>query len=226
MLLNVACCMLAIAAGPDEFASPPPGPLYQLQRLQTQDRGQFIEDAEATSKAPAMTAPAVSDSLTPSTLTPPVPTSPDRPASPRVLRACARIAPGELIRMHGTFGRFQGFATSVGPRGMEGLRSDPSRRRHFRDPAPPGRISWEQIDYVERRETSFARGALSSGLGLFATVGLFSYLLGGLAAGAGGEVDPLHFALVAGATAGGIGVVLGGAIGGHVPSWHRVYERP
>src|SRR5689334_19142552 len=39
---------------------------------------------------------------------------------PSVLRACARIRRYDLIRLHGDFGEFQGFASAIGPEGVDG----------------------------------------------------------------------------------------------------------
>ena len=169
--------------------------------------------------AKAASPPAVDTSAefteAPPTLAPPAPT----PPPPSVLKACAHIDSDDRIRMQTDFGQFQGFASVVGPEGLEGLRVD--HGGHSSSAVPTGLVRWDQIDRIEKRGGSARKGALVGAL--------MTGLLGGsLAAAAnaygGGSNDAGAFA--AGAAVGGaLGAGVGALLGAPIPAWHLVYER-
>ena len=151
----------------------------------------------------------------PPTLTPPAPT----PPSKKVLQACARVDRDDHIRVRGDFGKFQGYASVIGPEGVEGLRAD-----HGQPAAPTGLVTWDQIDRMEKRGGSAGKGAL---YGAF-SIGLLGAMSGGAAgAAANGSNDEVAGAAAAGAAVGAlVGAGLGALFGAPIPAWHVVYERP
>ncbi len=146
-----------------------------------------------------------------------------------VLRACARIGRDDLIRVRGDFGWFQGFASVVGPEGMEGLRVSPNRHLSTA-PVPTGLISWDRIDKVDKRGHGWRRGAIGGGLVLGAVGGGLGYMEATSGLFESHSPDPPL--LVVGKTVGGFG--LGGAygagfgavVGWLFPAWLHVYVRP
>ena len=74
-----------------------------------------------------MPAGALPESTPPSTplaaVTAPV-TSAALAASPAVATACQRISTRSLLKLDGDFGTFHGYASSVGPQGLGGLRQE------------------------------------------------------------------------------------------------------
>ena len=168
------------------------------------------------------TSPAAADASATTTYSPPAPmdqalTSP----SIRVLQACASVDRNDHIRMLGDFGKFQGYASVVGPQGVEGLRADPG---HSKSAAPTGLVTWDQIDRMEKRGGSAGKGALF-GAGM---VGLLGAGIGGavVASGGGGDAEAAG-GIAAGAAVGAlIGAGLGALFGAPIPAWHLVYERP
>ncbi len=140
-------------------------------------------------------------------------------ASRDITRACRILRPGDLLRMEGTFGSFQGYAAHANLQGLDGLRSDIRARAA---PAPQGVVRWDQIYRLERHGTRFGEGALHSGLAFGATGALLTTLIG-LAF----DVDPVEImgpALLVGVATGGVGALLGGAVGASIPGWHVVYD--
>ena len=167
----------------------------------------------ASSNEPAAPPVAVDTSaaLAPSTPTP-------TPPSKKVLQACARVDRDDHIRMRGDFGQFQGYASVIGPEGVEQLRAD-----HGHPAAPTGLVTWDQIDRMEKRGGSAGKGALSGA----AFVGLLGGMLGGAAASLNGSGAETAGGVAAGAAAGAaLGAGLGALFGAPIPAWHKVYERP
>jgi hypothetical protein len=153
---------------------------------------------------------------------PPAPTPPaPPPPSAKVLQACARVDRNDHIRMRGDFGKFQGYASVVGPEGVEGLRADHGGHS---TPAPTGLVSWDQIDRMDKRGGSAGKGALYGA----ASLGLLGGMFGGaLAASANATDQEVAGGVFAGAAAGALlGAGLGALFGAPIPAWHRVYERP
>ena len=166
-----------------------------------------------TSAALAHSPPA----LAPPTPPPPAPT----PPSMEVYRACARVDRNDHIRMHGDFGKFQGYASVIGPEGVDGLSAD--HGGHSK-PAPTGLVTWDQIDRMEKRGGSAGKGARVGAV----SMGLLGGMLGGaLAATGNASGGEAAAAFAAGAAVGALlGAGVGAALGAPVPAWHRVYERP
>ncbi len=169
------------------------------------------------------TPPAVVDTSVALAHAPPAPAPPARaPPSAKVLQACARVDHNDHIRMRGEFGEFQGYASVIGPDGVEGLRA-----HHGGGPksaVPTGLVTWDQIDRMDKRGGSAGKGALYGAFSL----GVLGAMLGGaVAASAGGTDQEAAGGVFAGAAVGALfGAGLGAAFGVPVPSWHRVYERP
>lgn len=143
-------------------------------------------------------------------------------ATPEILRACRRLSSRDLLRISGDLGTFHGYASSIGPAGLGGLRLEPT----LPSVQSPGSLDWERISRVECRGSNAGAGALRGAL----TVGAFTGLMGFLiinALGPNGSDASVPEVVVASAGVGvGIGGLLGAAIGATVSSWHRVYERP
>lgn len=145
--------------------------------------------------------------------------------SPGVVRACARIGPGDLIRMRGDFGEFLGFASVVGPEGMEGLRVDPDGGRLSATSVPNERVTWDRIAEVEKRGHAWRKGALIGGIVLGAAGAYIGYE--GLGEQPKGTTkEKIGDAAIGFGALGAIGAVLGAGVGWLVPAWQRVYLRP
>jgi len=154
---------------------------------------------------------------------PPAPT-PRAPTSPSttVLKACSRVDRNDHIRMRGDFGKFQGYASVVGPEGLEGLRAD--HGGHSKSQVPTGLVTWDRIDRMEKRGGSAGKGARYGAV----WIGLLGAMSGGAAAAAGNGTDgEVGGAVAAGAAVGALlGAGIGALFGGPIPAWHVVYERP
>jgi hypothetical protein len=144
------------------------------------------------------------------------------PPSTTVLKACSRVDRNDYIRMRGHFGQFQGYASVVGPEGLEGLRAD--HGGHSKSAVPAGLVMWDQIDRMEKRGGSAGKGARYGAV----WIGLLGGMTGGAAAAAGGGTDnEVAGGVAAGAAVGALlGAGIGALFGGPIPAWHVVYERP
>jgi hypothetical protein len=144
-------------------------------------------------------------------------------ATPAIENACRRITPGSLLRIDGEFGRFCGYASTIGPEGLGGLRVETTQH----SVQSPGSLAWDRIDRIEFHGGNAGGGALRGGL----IVGLFTGLLGFPLAAAiessGGSGDSQTPAIVLGCAAVGaaVGALIGAAVGASVTSWHPVYQR-
>ena len=142
--------------------------------------------------------------------------------SPAVIRASNRIGKDDVIRVTGSFGRFQGFADLVGPAGLEGLHRDPKARGEWTGGKALERISWESVDEVQMRGGSAMMGALA-GAGSFAAVGAM-FGLAAVAVGGSGDVSVAEGALVGAGITAPFGALLGGGAGLLVRRWVVVYR--
>ena len=144
---------------------------------------------------------------------PPTPT----PPSKKVLQACSRVDRDDHIRMRGDFGKFQGYASVVGPEGIDGLRAE-----HAQSAAPTGLVTWDQIDRMEKRGGNAGKGVLYGAL----SFGLIGGMLGG-AAGHISEGGEVAGPAAAGAAVGVlVGAGLGALVGAQITSSHGVYHHP
>lgn len=141
--------------------------------------------------------------------------------SPEIQQACRRIDSTHLLRIRGELGLFQGFASQVGPKGLDGLRAD-----FKKDPyaSAPLSLTWDQIDRIEQRSGSAGRGALSGGAAVGTVGGLFGFAL--VMAFGGTTTQAVVAAAESAAITGLVGAGIGAAFGAGVPRWRVVYERP
>jgi hypothetical protein len=144
------------------------------------------------------------------------------PPSPRVLLACERIGRADLIRVQGDFGRFQGFASVVGPQGMDGLRSETIRGGFATQAVPKGLVTWDRIHRVEKRGSSMGKGAVIGGVAIGCLGGAVAAAAVTVADGSETPGTAFFEGLV---VTGAVGAVLGGLIGAAIPGWHLVYRR-
>jgi hypothetical protein len=181
------------------------------------------DTSAADTSAADTTAPA-----TPSAVTPPVTAESrgDFADSPLVARARRRITPGDLLRIDGAFGRFQGYAAQVDDAGFSGLRTEPTL------PSASGMrvLGWQEIASVDVRGGSAGKGAIRGATLVGGGTAVLGALLGmaidSLGGGQGGPGPALAGAGIGFAAGGSVGALFGAAIGAGVPSWHNVYQRP
>src|SRR5262249_10815446 len=94
------------------------------------------------------------------------------PSAGDVAKALAQLSPRDLVRIEGTFGRFEGRAGRVTETGFEALESHT---------APPANgalraLTWEQIDRVEAHRGCGRRGATYGAIvGVGLVVALYAY---------------------------------------------------
>jgi hypothetical protein len=177
----------------------------------------LLSAAPPASEAP-LTSPVPFASAAPlETVTPTQPLSTSR----AVIRASNRIGKQDVIRITGTFGRFQGFADLAGPAGLEGLHLDPKARGEWAAGRHLERISWEAIDEVRMRGGSAMMGALSGA----ASFGLFGALLGAAAVTvANGNGTAGEGALAGAGILAPVGALFGAGAGSLVRRWVVVYR--
>ncbi len=151
-------------------------------------------------------------------------TSPAAASSPAIERACRRISPQNLLRIDGDFGTFHGYASSIGPEGLGGLRVE----TRYPSVQPPRSLSWDRIDRIEMHGGNAGRGALSGALSLGAAAGLLGALLGAALGSNNSESGSVaaEFGVAAFGVGAGVGLLMGGAIGATISGWHLVYQRP
>lgn len=139
-----------------------------------------------------------------------------------VLRACERIHPEQLLRVHSRLGVFEGYARMSGPQGLERLTPRRAPRRGETAAALPALIAWDAIDRVEVRGGSSLRGAIG-GAATFAVLGallgaaVVSLAGSGVEVGEGAAIGALYVAPV--------GFVLGGLGGMAARRWITIYPR-
>ena len=171
------------------------------------------DTAAATMAASALPAPS-----------PPAETATPKAASPAVVRACRRLSTRDLLRIDGDFGTFHGYASSIGPEGLGGLRVE----TRYASVQSPRSLSWDRIDRVEVHGGNAGRGALRGALSLGSAAGLLGAMLGAALGSDSSESGSAAavIGLDAFAVGAGVGMLLGGAIGATISGWHLVYHRP
>jgi hypothetical protein len=148
-------------------------------------------------------------------------TPPPAAISPKILAACQEINDGDVLRIHGEFGTFEGLASGADSTGIFGLRS-----RNAIDADPfSGQLEWEQIMSVEVQEKGTRRGAISGAL-IGAAIGLVGGTVAVVLDQTGG-FNTFHPNPNWGIVPTAVGAVLGGSIGAKVGAsqqvWRRVY---
>jgi hypothetical protein len=103
------------AASSNEFAAP-----SQNIGKRMVDERQWYVGTPLEAAPPVAVDTSAAFAYSPPTPTPPTPT----PPSKKVLQACARVDHDDHIRMRGDFGQFQGYASVIGPEGVNDLRAD------------------------------------------------------------------------------------------------------
>ena len=149
------------------------------------------------------------------------PSAPSASASPEIERACRRISSQDLLRVEGDFGTFHGYASSIGPEGLGGLRVETTRE----SVQPPGLIDWDRIHRVDVHGSNAGRGALRGAVALGAATAVLGFPIAALAQSGGSGSDTAGIVLACAGVGAGIGLVLGGTIGATIPGWHLVYRR-
>ena len=148
--------------------------------------------------------------------------APSAPATPEIERACRMVSTDDVIRIEGSFGRFEGHATSISPDGLEGLRRDPAARS-----APSVRsLDWQQVDRLDVQRNGVLRGAVRGTL-IMATVAVVATGIAYAIEGQAYAEGPTLTAFVAyfGVMAIPVGTVIGAIAGGSKPYWKEVYRR-
>ena len=141
--------------------------------------------------------------------------------SPEVSRALGKLHLERRLRIEGDFGTYEGYASRLGPQGIEGVRPDPSEGAR----PPLEHVGWEQITRVQQQGNAASKGAVVGGV-----LGGITLGLAGAWVGAWTETEGGHGGLLGGALAGGLlgaasGAALGAITGSVIPAWHKVYER-
>ena len=147
-------------------------------------------------------------------------TPPPATTSPAIARACRRISTQNLLRIRGDFGTFHGYASSIGPEGLGGLRIE----TRYPSVQPPGSLSWDRIDRLEMRGSNAGRGALRGAIGVGVATGFLGIPLGAVVSDQS-DTSMWEVAFVCAGVGAGVGLLLGAAIGASSSSWHPVYQR-
>ena len=160
----------------------------------------------------------------PATVSPPA-SSPSAANTLAIERACRRLSTQQLLRIDGAFGTFHGYASSIRPEGLGGMRIE----TRYPSVQPPDPLTWDRISRVEVHGGNAGSGALRGALVLGGGAGLLGAMLGA-ALGSDSEAGAGASAAGAGLAAFGIGAtvgaMMGGAIGATISGWHLVYRRP
>jgi hypothetical protein len=132
---------------------------------------------------------------------------------------------GDLLRIEGDFGRFHGYASTLGTAGLQGLRGEPT----LGSTQGINELTWEHIYRIDTRGSSAASGAAHGAVivGLTAgllTTALLAILISVSDSGAGGG-DLALYGLAGAGIGAGVGALIGAGVGAAVPKWHRVYDR-
>jgi len=155
-------------------------------------------------------------------------TAPEASPAPRshkeseaIDKACGRLSATNLMRIEGNFGTFVGYAATIEPAGLSGLRVETTRRSVH----SPGSLDWNRVDRIEVHGNNAGRGAARGAIWFGALGGLLGFPIGAVASD-GGNASMAGVVAACAATGAGIGMVLGGAGGAMTSGWHKVYERP
>jgi hypothetical protein len=178
--------------------------------------------APVVAAQPATTAVALPDDSIAAATAPKAPPAPrSRKESEAIDKACGRLSTTNLLRIEGDFGTFHGYAATIEPVGLSGLRVEttrPSVQLH-------GSLGWEHVDRIERHGNNAGRGAAIGGLWLGLVGGTLGFPIGALASDSNGASMAGIVAACAGVGV-ATGMVLGAAGGAMTSGWHKVYERP
>jgi hypothetical protein len=144
--------------------------------------------------------------------------------TPAIASACRRITPEKLLRIDGEFGRFCGYASTIGPEGLGGLRIETTQHSI----QSPGSLAWDRIDRIDSHGSNAGSGALRGGMMVGVFTGLLGFPLAAAIESSGGSGDSQTAGIVLASAAVGVavGALIGAAVGASVTSWHRVYQRP
>ena len=207
------------------------------------ERALYVAPVPAAERALAAEPPAtgsVADTSAADTTAPEIPSVATSPApapaavgsredftnSPLVARARRRITSGDLLRIDGTFGRFQGYAAQVDGAGFTGLRTEPT----LSSVGGLHALGWKEIHSIDVRGGSAGKGAMKGAVLVGSGTAVLGALLGmaidSLGVGQGGAGPAIAGGALGLAAGGAVGALLGAAIGAGVPSWHNVYQRP
>jgi hypothetical protein len=140
--------------------------------------------------------------------------------SPEIERACRSISTQSLLRIGGSFGTFHGYASTIGPGGLGGLRAE----THYPSVQSPGTLSWDRINRLEVRTSNAGRGAMSGAMAVGLATGLIGIPIGALVSD-NSDASMAGVVLACAGVGAGVGLVFGSAIGASSSSWHQVYPR-
>lgn len=154
----------------------------------------------------------------------PAPVVAQMPPTPEVERACRALSSDDLMRIDGGFGRFAGYASTIAPSGLDGLRREPSMHSTWTQRS----LRWEQVDHLDAQRNGTFRGAVRGALVTTAIAAVATGAAIALEGGMQGGEGPYLYQFVAyfGLWAIPVGTVLGGVIGAASPYWQNVYRRP
>jgi hypothetical protein len=139
-----------------------------------------------------------------------------------VVHASERIHPEHLVRVHSSFGIFEGYAGIAGPEGLEQLKPRHPPKHGKASPPLPALMTWAEIDRVEVRGGSALRGAIAGAIA-FAAMGA---LLGAAAVSlAESDVTAAEGAGIGAIYVAPVGFVLGGLTGVAARHWVVLYAR-
>lgn len=182
-----------------------------------------IDSGEAPTAANAV--PMISAPAEPTATVSPLASSPSAANTLAIERACQRLSTRELLRIDGNFGTFQGYASSIRPEGLAGMRIE----TRYPSVQPPDPLTWDRISRIEVHGGSAGKGALRGALALGGGAGLLGVMLGaafGSESESGAGVAAAEAGLAAFGVGAAVGAMMGGAIGATISGWHLVYRRP
>lgn len=151
---------------------------------------------------------------------------PPAPAEDWVDAVRARITPGDLLRVTGSFGRFSGRAGAIDERGLSGLQQDLAFDSSLPLPSEP--LSWAEINRIDRRGTSSGRFARYGGVGLGVVTGSFMAMLvnADFLSPSTADFGDSARGFAGGFVVGGLaGAGIGALVGAWVPRWQLVHRR-
>jgi len=138
-------------------------------------------------------------------------------SSAAIDRACRRISSQDLLRIEGAFGTFHGYASSIGPEGLSGLRAE----SHYASVPSPGSVPWDRIERLHIRSGNAGKGALRGALSVGVGIGLLSIPLGAVVSD-NSDTSMWEVVFACAGVGAGIGGLIGAGIGASTSSWQRV----